>query len=494
MGAPGGGGRGGNPGAVYIFDRSSDGWNGVRRLTVPDTSRGGSFATSLAVGNDVAVVGASGQDNGAGTAVIYDRAGRSAQWANHIVASKPEAIPAMVGKKNDCTTKKIGLFDCNEVDLMAFLPPTAMGGARGIGVNDDWGWTDPQTNHEYALVGRTDGTAFVDITDPSHPVYVGQMMKTKGAPVSIWRDIKTYKNHAYVVADASGDHGVQVFDLTKLREYKGTPINFEPVTTYHDVHSAHNIVIDEQSGYAYSVGSSSGGETCGGGLHMIDIRDPEHPKFAGCFADPQTGRSNTGYSHDAQCVMYHGPDQDYQNHEICVGLNETMLSIADVTDKQNPKAIARIGYPNVAYAHQGWFTEDQKYFFTDDESDEIAQNRAGTPFPGTRTLIWDFTDLDDPQLAKEFFGTTRASDHNLYIKGNLVYEANYLSGLRILDISDPRNPVEVGSFDTVPFGDNVPSMSGAWSNYPFFKSGTIIITSEREGLFIVKKRPTRPVS
>ncbi len=486
-----------SPGSVYIFSRRANGglWSGVQRLTVPDTTRGQSFANAIALGADVAVVGAMSQDHGAGTAVIYDRTGGAAQLVGHTIASKAEALAPIVGGKVDCTSRKAkNLFDCNDVDLLGFLPVSAIGGERGINLNDDWGWTDPETGKEYALVGRTDGAAFVDISNPSRPVYVGQLMRTPGANVSAWRDIKTYKDHAYIVSDGAGDHGMQVFDLTKLRQYKGTPISFKPDTVYHNIHSAHNIVINEESGYAYAVGSSSGGETCGGGLHMIDIRDPDHPKFAGCFSDPQTGRSSTGYTHDAQCVMYHGPDRDYQGREICLGSNETMLSIADVTDKQNPKAISRIGYPNVGYTHQGWLTDDQRYFLMDDELDEIQQMQAGTPLAGTRTLIWDLSDLDDPQLMKEFLGATKASDHNLYIKGNLVFESDYAAGLRILDISDIRNPVEVAFFDTSPFGENMPGFSGSWSNYPFFKSGNVAVTSIREGLFIVKKRPTRPVS
>ena len=94
---------------------------------------------------------------------------------------------------------------------------------------------------------------------------------------------------------------------------------------------------------------------------------PTEPVFLGCFADGTTGRQRTGYSHDAQCVIYRGPDEDYQGREICFGANETALSIADVTDRENPVAIARGDYPNVGYTHQGWLTEDQRYFFMGDE-------------------------------------------------------------------------------------------------------------------------------
>ncbi len=215
---------------------------------------------------------------------------------------------------------------------------------------------------------------------------------------------------------------------------------------------------------------------------MIDIREPTSPTFAGCFSDPSTGRSETGYSHDAQCVLYAGPDEDYRGREICFGANETALSIADVTDKSDPVAVATAAYPNPAYVHQGWISEDHRFFYVNDEGDELN----GT-VTGTRTLVWDIEDLDDPILAKEHIGETQASDHNLYVNGRYMYQSNYVSGLRTLDISDPANPVEVGYFDSVSAGDNSPGYVRSWSNYPFFGSGVIVFTSMREGLFVVRR-------
>ncbi len=219
---------------------------------------------------------------------------------------------------------------------------------------------------------------------------------------------------------------------------------------------------------------------------MVNIQDPTNPTFAGCFSDPSTGRASTGYNHDAQCVNYHGPDTDHTGKEVCFGSAETALSIADVTDKANPISLAAASYPNVGYAHQGWVSDDHAYFYMNDELDEIA----GT-VSRTRTLVWDIADLDDPILANEYMGETEASDHNLYIRDNLMYQSNYVSGLRILDISDPVNPVEVAHFDTLPLGDDVPGFAGTWSNYPYFESGIIVVTSMYEGLFILKRRDTR---
>ena len=159
-----------------------------------------------------------------------------------------------------------------------------------------------------------------------------------------------------------------------------------------------------------------------------------------------------------------------------MGSNETALSISDVTDKQHPVALSAVSYPNVAYTHQGWLTEDHRYFYLNDEGDEPQGLVAGT-----RTLVWDVTDLDDPILVNEHIAKTTTTDHNLYVRGNMMYQSNYGSGLRILDVSDPANPVEIAFFDTTPYGGG-----GSWSNYPFFESGMIIATSMSKGLFVLK--------
>ena len=109
---------------------------------------------------------------------------------------------------------------------------------------------------------------------------------------------------------------------------------------------------------------------------------------------------------------------------------------------------------------------------------------------GTRTLIWDIEDLDDPLMVKEHFGNTFTIDHNLYIKDNLMYQSNYVSGLRVFDISDPLNPEEVGYLDTVPWSEEV-EFDGSWSNYPYFESGTIVVSSGKEGVFFLRYNPVR---
>jgi choice-of-anchor B domain-containing protein len=252
---------------------------------------------------------------------------------------------------------------------------------------------------------------------------------------------------------------------------------------YTEVSSVHNIAINEATGFAYATGSNGGGTTCGGGLHMINLSNLTNPSFAGCFSDPTTGRIGTGYTHDVQCIIYSGPDADYTGREICIGSNETAISVADVSDKGNPVAVSTATYPDVGYVHQGWFTEDQRYFVQNDELDERLNLVARS-----RMLVWDMIDLDDPILIAEHLGPTGAIDHNMYVKGHFVYHSNYHFGFRVVDVSNPTNPIEAGFFDTHP-PDDAPGFEGSWSNYPFFDSGIIAVTSAEEGLFILRLQP-----
>ncbi len=481
-----------NTGAIYRMQPKADGtWSDMRVLEVPGVDAGASFGATLAISGNTAAVGMPTDAGGAGTVMFLARSGAGAWTSRGTVFPEvtTKTFSAVQGKEVLCGDEgKAGEFECGNASLYSFLPISAIGGKRGTRMNDNWGWTDPVSKKEIAILGRTDGTSFVDVSDPANPKYLGDLPKTKGAPSAAWRDMKVIKDHVFIVADNAGEHGMQIFDLTKLRNVK-TPQTFAPDVLYDRINSAHNIVSNEETGFVYIVGASGGGETCGGGHHMVDVNDPKKPKVAGCFGDDKTGRAGTGYSHDSQCVVYHGPDDKYKGHEICIGSNETAISFADVTDKKNPVYISRASYPNVAYAHQAWLTDDHKYLYLNDEGDESAGQ--GKAAEGTRTLVWDVQDLDDPILVQEHVGVTKAIDHNLYVKGDRMYQSNYTSGLRILDISDPRNPKEVGFLDTHPGDDGTPSFSGSWSVYPYFKSGAIVVTSIGEGVFFVRDR-TRP--
>ncbi len=362
-----------------------------------------------------------------------------------------------------CINGMAGQYPCKGLDLQSRIDLNTFGTDRG---NDSWGWTDPQNGKEYALMGLGNGTAFVDISDPVNPIYLGKLPTHTSS--STWRDIKVYSNHAFIVSEANG-HGMQVFDLTRLRNVTNAPETFTEDAHYNGFGNCHNIVINEDSGYAYAVGTS----TYGGGAHFINIQDPLNPVAAGGF-------SGDNYSHDAQVVIYDGPDPDYIGREILFGSNEDRISIVDVTNKNNPIGISVGFYGSVDYTHQGWLTEDKRYFIIGDELDE-----ANFGF-NTRSIIFDLEDLDNPVVHFEYEADIEAIDHNGYVKGNEFYLSSYRAGLRVLDISDIENEniVETKFFDTYP-SSNSARFDGAWSVYPFFASGNIVISDIDRGLFIV---------
>ena len=257
-----------------------------------------------------------------------------------------------------------------------------------------------------------------------------------------------------------------------MRSDTNLPQNFSAETTFTGFGSAHNIVINESKGYAYPVGTSRSGPFAGGPL-FINIQNPLNPIDEGGFRN---------YSHDAQVVTYNGPDTEHVGKEILIGSNESEIVIVDITNKSNPIKLSTANYSNVRYVHQGWFSQDMRYFLLGDELDEF---RLGNK---TRTVIFDFSDLDNPKFHFDYFGPTDAIDHNGYVKNNTFYLANYTAGVRMIDITNIGNKsiTEIGFFDTYPT-NNIAGFNGAWSVYPYFESGNIVISDIDNGLFIIKK-------
>ncbi|MEA1882499.1 MAG: choice-of-anchor B family protein, partial [Candidatus Marinimicrobia bacterium] len=459
----------------FLFSKGSGDFVLKSALASPSKNRDGKFGRSLDMVDGKLIIGATYGEN----AYIYKSNDKMNWVENHSVSSNNREF-GISGQKSKCINGKAGDFSCKSIDLLSLITPKDLNGGNNTELNDIWGWIDSTTGKEYALVGLLIGTSFVDVSDPVNPIVLGFLPTTTNG--SLWRDMKVYKDHVFVVADNAGNHGVQIFDLTQLR---GVTEFTEFSMTYHYdlVGSVHNIAINEETGFAYAVGIGSASKDeymCG--AHIIDINDPANPTYAGCLGDKTTGRYNDGYIHDGQFVIYKGPDSDYYGQEIAFTCNETALGIADVTDKSNLKIISKFEVTNNSkrYIHQGWLSEDQKYFFVNDELNELrgldnTQN----------TLIFDLTDLDNPKMLSKYDSGLKTIDHNNYVVGDFLYQSNYSAGLRVLYIKDPIQPTEVAYFDTYSPGNKL-DFVGAWGNYPYFNSGTILVSSIEDGLFILK--------
>ena len=384
-------------------------------------------------------------------------------------------------------------YSCLNYDLMGRITLEEMDAEAG---NDCWGWTDSTTGREYAIMGVNNGTSFIDITDSTSPIYLGKL--PTATVDSSWRDMKVYNDHVYIVSEA-GDHGLQVFNLANLRGIDSEQV-FSADYTDKSFGQAHNIAINEDSGYAYIAGARTKG------IYALNLSNPLAPKL-------ELEGSQFGYSHDAQIVNYKGPDQDHFGKEIYIGSNENKVDIVDVTDKSEPKLISTFLYDH-QYTHQAWLTDDHKYALLGDELDEVDSNYELKADAKTRTVIIDLSDLDKPSLHHDYEAETKAIDHNGYVKGTEFFLASYTAGLRVLDILniDQKSISETGFFNTFidhndsglpnsttvksqdPDGDhsgkkgNSSAFNGAWSVYPFFKSENIIISDINSGLYIVKKQ------
>ncbi len=366
-----------------------------------------------------------------------------------------------------CVNGKAGIYPCKNFDLQSVLTNSQIGGDSTSEGSSIWGWTDSQTKKEYAIYCLDSHIAFIDITNATKPVYLGKLPTETES--TIWRDVRVYKDHAFVVSEAT-DHGMQVFDLKRLRGVIA-PQTFTADTVYKGFGKCHTIEIDVVNGFAYGVGT----RTYSGGPHIVNIKDPKNPVLAGGF-------SGEGYTHEAQVVVYNGPDVEHRGKQIFMGSNESNQVVLDVTDKSNIKVLSVFNYPNTSYTHQGCFTEDQRYFLLGDELDEQEF------FFNSKTIVIDYTDLDKPVLKFNYFGPTKAADHNGYVLGKEFYLANWRAGIRGIDIKDINSSkmTEFAFFDTYPSSDSS-ELDGAWNVYPYFPSKNIIVSTVKEGLFVIRK-------
>ena len=327
---------------------------------------------------------------------------------------------------------------------------------------------------EVVLFGRSDGTTIIDVTDPVNPVILSNV-PTATVP-SLWRDIKVIGDVAFIVSEA-GEHGMQIVDLSSLpgMEPGGAVGTFAHYTGFGN---AHNVVANPATGFVYGVGT----DTFNGGLHVVDVNEPSNPMLVGSWDED--------YIHDAQAVIYNGPDEEHQGQEIVLAFSGySGFHVIDATDKSDIQTLSSIQDSSWVYVHQGWFTEDQRFVFMNDEIDE-----SSGVADWTRTWVIDVQDLDNPVVVGFHEGTHPVTDHNLYTHEGRVYAANYYAGIQVFDIVNPEAAEleMVAHFDTNPFSNQVGTSGGAWNVYPFFDSGNIAISTQSH-FFMVRPSMTSDI-
>jgi choice-of-anchor B domain-containing protein len=367
-----------------------------------------------------------------------------------------------------CENGMAGEYPCLNMDLLSHMTNIEIGGCDNT--NDIWGWVSPNTGKEYALVGCSNGTAFVNVSDPIHPLYLG-LLPTHDVS-SLWRDLETFQDYVFVVSESS-NHGMQVMNLLQLDTLTNVPVIFNEDAHYDGFGHCHTLNIDPVSGILCAMGTN----TFSGGPHLLNIADPLNPVFVGGYAD-------SGYTHDGFITTYSGPDANHQGDLIIVLCNGyTGLYIVNATSTNDIQLLDSYLYEETGYVHQGWFTKDKRYFLVNDELDEMNFGN------NTRTHLFDLNDLDNIGYMGFHESQNTSIDHNLYMVDQFAFESNYRSGVRVLDAIQTSEGLlnEVAFFDLVPMNDFV-QFSGTWSNYQYLPSGINLATSMYDGFFIT--RPT----
>ncbi|MDZ4771846.1 MAG: choice-of-anchor B family protein [Planctomycetota bacterium] len=379
---------------------------------------------------------------------VFDRQPAYAKkgWRNVQRLAGPQAASSALGSSpTQFARSNVTLFSW--ISLPEFgLPVNATGSSC-------FGYTSP-SGREYALMGHSGGMSIVEITQPGNPVIV----TTIAGNNSLWRDVRTFGHYAYVVTENNG--GVQVVDLANVDNGVAPLVN---TFTTGGSANTHTLEINRTSGFLYRAGGS------GNGLRIYDLNQSAvNPPFVGQWADK--------YVHECQVVSYPGREIAICCGGLNGGFTNTGIDIVDVTNKANPVSIWNVTYSLAGYSHQAWLTPDGQFLYQNDETD-------GRPF----TRVFDASQLGSatPSLAYigEFANGTSV-DHNIYTKGNLIYEANYRSGLRVFDRSaSSLSPTLTAFFDTYP-ADDSSGYNGLWNNYPYFPSGVVIGSDLERGLFV----------
>lgn len=398
-------------------------------------------------------------------------------------------------------------------------------------LSDIWGWVSPN-GEEYALIGTIDGLSIVRVTDPQHPEFMGLIPTVVPGDRRLWRDVQIYNRpdgddppgpaeapytgFVYMTTEARVE-GIIIFELNALDAMAAAPNSshtLEPDAVWANggYESAHNIAINQESGYGYLTGVhlENGDNACGDAdptkrfntLIVNLAANPTNPPVVACL-------QNTG-EHDMYVVNYNGPDKDYTNHEIAfvfdgrernsAGQTSTdvgyggLTLIWDVTDKNDIKVISSFNVPGVCYSHQGWTTKNNEFLLINDEvidsgSNNLCPNLTPNDHPGL--VIVNITDLDAPYFSKRVELDYVGNAHNFMVVNRHLYWAGYSGGARVLELKRTKkgntlglDVVEVAHMDTEP--RDAPNYFGLWGLYKFEKSGTLIGSDVVNGLVVMK--------
>ena len=321
---------------------------------------------------------------------------------------------------------------------------------NNYGVSDVWGYTD-EFGNEYAIVGHQGGTSILDVsTDPYNPSEVANIPGPSNGDYYYHRDYKTYGDYLYIVNEMTGpDVGMQVIDLSPL------PLSSpQQVYTYSNVQQSHNLWIDD-NGLAFIEHHT------GDNIHIADVgSSPDSPTYSSTFSNLAQNCHDI-YTRDD--IAYISEGWSYQ------------FGVYDISNLNQITSLATISIPGMGYAHNAWLNDAGTHLVTTEETVDKT------------VKVWDVSDLNNITLSGEYLGENGLA-HNVHVKNNLVYISHYSVGLKIIDIFNPNDPIEVAAYDTYPQG-NGSGYVGCWGAYPFSNNNMIYASDMQNGLYIFDFEP-----
>ncbi|MBC8297650.1 MAG: choice-of-anchor B family protein, partial [Pelagibacterales bacterium] len=299
---------------------------------------------------------------------------------------------------------------------------------------------------DYAVVGVRYGTLIYDVTtNPAAPVLVYEVAGPSGGDYYYHRDYKTYEDHLYIVNEMWGiDEGVQIIDLSPLPESSPIKLN-----TYTGVDQSHNLWVDEELGLAFIESDYPNN------IHILDLNNPSSPIQLSEFSYNDGINCHDIYTVDNMAYVSEG--WSYQ------------FGIYDISDIYDPVRLATI--PASGYAHNSWVNSAGTHLITTEET------------VGMTVKIWDIQDLSNINLVGEYLGENNLA-HNVHVKDDFVYISHYTTGIKIIDIFNPEDPIEVAAYDTYPLYD-FDGYYGCWGAFPFTENGYVYASDMQYGLFVL---------
>ena len=313
--------------------------------------------------------------------------------------------------------------------------------------NEIWGLNI--NGYEFAVIGSTAGSHIFDITNPTNANEVAFIAGAYTGPGVIHRDYHDYNGYLYIVCDEGSPSTLQIVDISDLPNSVNTVYDSNNL-----LNRVHNIFIDTATAKLYACAT-------GDAMEVFSLSNPENPTLIHTYND-------VGHVHDAYVI----------NDTAFLNCGNDGLRIMDYSNVVNPgdlpiELASFTSYPDAGYNHSGWLTDDGNIYAMQDENH------------GYDVKILDVSDFSNITVLSTFNSGVDPNSmaHNGIIKDNLLYIAYYHDGLRVFDITNPSNPVQVNNYDTYLPNDHI-SYRGAWGVYPYLESGNVLVSDMQTGLYV----------